>query len=260
MDIYQHFHKDERIFVEQVLDWIQQVDQQYTPYLTSFLNPRELFIASSIINHHGGFDFESYGGFEGAEQKRIIIYPDYFQAKEEDFELSLFEINYPKKFAELSHGQILGSILGTGLSRSNLGDIISSENRWQFIIDKKMKQFIRLNLDKIGRISVQLEEKNLEEIIEKEDNWQKEELIVASLRIDLVLARALNLSRNRAKELIQDKKIKINWSEINRPDIELNEQDIISIRGFGRIQMYEQLAKTRKDNLVIEIGIINRKS
>lgn len=260
MEIYQHFRKDEQIFIEQVLDWIRQVDTQYTPYLTSFLNPRQIFIAESVIGQYDELKFKKYGGFKLAEQERILIYPEYFEPAKEDFELVLFEINYPTKFAELSHGQILGSIMGTGFSRSSLGDIFTDGSRWQFIIDKKMADFVKLNLEKIGNISIHLEKKTLDERVESLTSWEREELIIASLRLDLVLARALNLSRNRAKKLIDDRKIKINWVEVERPDIEVEEYDIISIRGYGRIQMHKQLATTRKENLVVEVGIIDRNS
>lgn len=258
MDIYQHFRKDEQIFIEQTLDWVRQVNTQYAPYLTSFLNPRQIYIAKSVIGQFDEIDFKTYGGFEGAEQKRLLIYPPYFEPVKKDFELILFEIDYPTKFAELSHGQILGSIMGTGLSRSNLGDIFTDGHRWQFILDKKMVNFIKLNLLKIGNVGIQLEEKTIDEKIESSNDWEEKELILASLRIDLVLARALNMSRNRAKKLINDQKIKVNWIEIERPDIELEQHDMISVRGHGRIRMEEQLGTTRKENRIVKVSMIHR--
>lgn len=258
MDLYQHFRKEEQIFIDQVLDWVNQVDTQYTPYLTSFLNPRQIFIADSIIGQYEELRYKKYGGFDRAEQERILVYPPYYEPDNEDFELTLFEINYPTKFAELSHGQILGSIMGTGLSRSNLGDIFTDGYRWQFIIDEKMAPFIKLNFEKVGNISIQLEEKDLNERIEISNKWEKEELILASLRLDTVLAKSLNISRNRAKQLINEQKVKNNWVQVDRPDIEVEEYDILSVRGFGRIQMYKQLRTTRKENLVVEVGIISR--
>lgn len=259
-NIYQHFREDEESFIEQVLDWIAQVNNQYTPYLTSFLNPRQLYIATSIIGQYEELNYTSFGGYEGAEQKRILIYPPYFVPDTKDFEIVLLEINYPTKFAELSHGQIMGSVLGTGFSRSNLGDIISDGIRWQFFLDAKMIDFVKLNMDKVGKINVHLEEKPLKDQIENISKWEIEEIILGSLRIDLVLARALNLSRNRAKNMIDEKKIKINWVEIERPDIEVEEHDIISIRGYGRVQIRKRLGTTHKDNLIVEIGIIDRNS
>lgn len=259
-NIYQHFREDEQSFIEQVLDWITQVNHQYTPYLTNFLNPRQHFIAESIIGQYEDVAYQSFGGFEGAEQKRMLIYPPYFEPKEEDFEIVLLEISYPTKFAELSHGAIMGSVLGTGFSRANLGDIITDGIRWQFFLDAKMVDFVKHQMDRVGNINIQLDDKALDERIDSLSTWEIEEIIVASLRIDLVLAKALNLSRNRTKELINDRKIKLNWVEIERPDLEVEEHDIISIRGFGRVQIRQRSGTTRKDNLILEIGIVNRNS
>ena len=94
--------------------------------------------------------------------------------------------------------------------------------------------------------------------VEMTDKWESEEIVVSSLRIDVVLARALNISRNRAKTMIDDKRIKINWVEIERPDIDVEEYDIISVRGHGRIQIRQLKGTTRKDNLILNIGIIDR--
>lgn len=258
MNIYQHFREDEQDFIDQVIDWVAQVENQYTPYLSNFLNPRQLFIVQSVIGQYSDIEYKTYGGHENSEHERVLIYPPYFEPSKDDFEIVLIEINYPTKFSELSHGQIMGSVLGAGVARDTLGDIINDGERWQFFIDQKMKQFIFMNVDRMGRTNVQLEEQALEDQIEMMDKWGIDEVVVSSLRIDVVLARALNLSRNRAKTLVNDKRIKINWIEIERPDIDVEEYDIISIRGHGRLQIREQLGTTRKDNIVLEIGKIDR--
>lgn len=258
MDIYQHFRKEEQIFIEQIFDWIQQVNTQYAPYLTNFLNPRQIFIVESVIGQYEEINYQADGGYEEAEQKRILLYPPYYKPMPEDFELVLYEINYPTKFAELSHGQILGSIMATGISRSNLGDILTDGQRWQFFIDQKMASFIKLNLEKVGNINIHLEKQSLNERIENVNEWEAEEIIVSSLRIDVILARALNISRNRAKQLIDEQKIKLNWVQIDRPDLDLEEYDLLSIRGYGRIQIQEQVRVTKKDNLVLKIAKISR--
>lgn len=258
MDIYQHFRKEEQVFVEQIFDWIQQVNTQYVPYLTNFLNPRQIFILKSVMGQFEDLNYQTYGGYQEAEQQRVLIYPSYYEPNEEDFELVLFEINYPSKFAELSHGQILGSIMATGISRSNLGDILTDGQRWQFIVDQKMVSFIKVNLEKIGNIHINLDEQSFDERIENVNEWEMEEIIVASMRIDVVLARALNISRNRAKQLIEEQKIKNNWVQVDRPDVEVEEYDILSIRGYGRVQIQQQVRTTKKDNLVVKIAIISR--
>lgn len=258
MNIYQHFREDEQSFIDQVVDWILQVENQYAPYLTIFLNPRQLFIVQSVIGQYDTIQYQTFGGYEGAEQQRVLIYPPYYEPTPADFEITLFEINYPTKFAELSHGQIMGTVLATGISRGNLGDILTDGERWQFFIDTTMKEFVLMNIDRVGRVNVHLEEQPLENLVKITDKWEMEEIVVSSLRIDVVLARALNLSRNRAKSLINDQKVKVNWVEAERPDIDVEEYDILSVRGFGRVKIGPQLGTTRKDNLVLEIGLIDR--
>lgn len=43
-NVYQHFRADERSFIDSVGDWIEQVQGQYAPYLTEFLDPRQSYI------------------------------------------------------------------------------------------------------------------------------------------------------------------------------------------------------------------------
>lgn len=260
MNIYQHFRDDEQTFIDQVIDWIAQVENQYAPYLTNFLNPRQQFIVQSVLGQYDEIEHMAFGGHEDAEQQRVFIYPPYYEPTKEDFEIRLIEINYPTKFAELTHGQIMGTVLGSGISRETLGDIINNGERWQFFIDEKMQDYIFLNVDHIGRTNVNLEAFPLEEVVEMTDKWAIEEIVVSSLRIDVVLAGALNLSRNRAKTMVNDKRIKVNWVEIERPDMDVEEHDIVSIRGHGRVQIRQQLGTTRKDNIVLEIGMIDRNS
>jgi len=129
MNIYQHFRKDEQPFIEQVIDWVLQVEKQYTPYLTDFLNPRERFILKTIVGQYDDVNQQTFGGFKEAEQKRALIYPPYYEPTAADYEITLIEIDYPTKFADLSHGQIMGTILGAGIDRNTLGDIITDGKR-----------------------------------------------------------------------------------------------------------------------------------
>ena len=61
-----------------------------------------------------------YGGYEQAERKRCLIFPDYYEPVEEDFETTCMKSIIPSKFASLSHGKILGTLVGTGIKRLTL--------------------------------------------------------------------------------------------------------------------------------------------
>jgi len=85
-----------------------------------------------------------------------------------------------------------------------------------------------------------------------------EKTTVSSLRLDNLISTVYNISRQRSKQLIESGKVKINWSENLRPDFPLELLDIISVRGFGRIQIQELEGKTKKDKYRLLLGVLRK--
>ena len=56
--------------------------------------------------------------------------------------------------------------------------------------------------------------------------------------------------------MIEAGKVKLNWAEQLRPDFELGLLDIVSVRGYGRIQIKEIEGKTKKDKWRIQFGVL----
>lgn len=257
-NIYQHFRDDEKIFIDHVLDWVQQVEFQYSPYLTPFLDPREQYIVDSIIGQHSEVKAEAFGGYEAAERKRLFLSPSYFEPGQEDFQIKIAELRYPKKFADLSHGKILGTLMGAGIKREMIGDIISDGDDWQFFADESIMQFLLTTLTKVGNITTQLEEIPYTEILLPKDAWEERSETVSSLRLDVILANVFHISRQKAKELISSNKVKVNWNETERPDIVLGIHDVLSIRGYGRLRIEAIEGKTKKEKIRLKLGVLDR--
>jgi RNA-binding protein YlmH len=257
-NVYQHFRKEEQEFIDSAMDWIKKVEEQYAPYLTPFLDPRQRFILESLAGQYEEVTIHFFGGFEEAERKRAFVSPAYFEPEIVDYQIVLAEIQYPKKFAELSHGQILGSLLGAGIKRETLGDIITDGERWQFLVDEPMYSYLLTEVNQVGRTNIRLEQQPFDSLLRMQDNWEIDTEIVSSLRLDVVLASVFRLSRGKAKELIASGRVKVNWMQVERPDLELDIQDMLSIRGFGRVQIREIQGRTKKDKMLLEIGKLDR--
>lgn len=257
-ELYQHFRDDERLFIDHVMDWVQKVEFQYSPYLTPFLDPREQYIVESIIGQHNDVKVEAFGGYETSERKRLFLSPSYFEPKQDDFEIMIAELRYPKKFADLSHGKILGTLMGAGIKREMIGDIITDGEDWQFFADTSIMQFLLSSLTKIGNITIQLEEVPYTEILLPKDTWEERFEIVSSLRLDVVLASVFHISRQKSKELISSKKVKVNWNETERPDVVLDIHDVLSIRGYGRLRVEAIEGKTKKEKIRLRLGVLDR--
>jgi len=257
-NIYQHFRNDERPFIDMVQDWVEQVNMQYAPVLTEFLDPRQAFILETLVRQETELSFRFFGGYEAAERRRCLIFPEYYEPVQEDFEIELFSIHYPKKFTTLSHGKILGSLIGTGIRREFLGDIISDGENWQVFVAKEISHYIQLQATKIGNVKVRLEERSYTDILTPKDDWTDEKATVSSLRLDNVVGTIFNISRQRAKQLIETGKIKVNWTPMQRPDFLLDLLDIVSVRGFGRLQIQAIEGTTKKGKIRLTLGVLRK--
>ena len=77
---------------------------------------------------------------------------------------------------------------------------------------------------------------------------------VPSLRLDVIIREALNLSRTKVKALIDGDKVAVNSAASSSSHYQVSEGDVISVRGFGKFIFYGSLGKTKKDRLQIHIG------
>ncbi|WP_312469222.1 RNA-binding protein [Neobacillus sp.] len=254
MNIYQHFRPEEREFIDQVLQWKNYVETQYTPKLTDFLDPREQHILKMIIGENGDVNFQLFGGSLNVERKRALIYPDYLITNEDEFQISLFEINYPTKFVTIEHRQVLGTLMSLGLKRGKFGDILIKDGRIQFFAAKEVIEFIKSNVESIGKAGVKLVETSLGEAISAKELWEENDLTVTSLRLDTVISGIYHISRQKSQTFIQQGLVKVNWALSENPAFHCEISDMISVRGYGRAKIIGIDGKTKKEKWRIIVG------
>lgn len=254
MNIYQHFRPEERDFIDQVLNWQDYVENAYAPKLTDFLDPREQHILKTLIGENAGVKWEVFGGSDGTERKRALLFPDYSSADFDDFQISLFEIDYPSKFVTIEHPQVLGSLMSLGLKRGKFGDIIFEGDRIQFFAANEVKDYLMLQLESIGKAAVKLLDLPLHQAISISQSWSEASITVSSLRLDTVISGIHNLSRQKSQLLIQQGHVKVNWTVIENPSFECDEGDLISVRGHGRAKITSLEGRTKKEKLRITVG------
>ncbi|MFJ7950441.1 RNA-binding protein [Lysinibacillus sp. NPDC096418] len=259
--LIQHFRKDEQPFIEQVISWQREVEDRYAPKLTDFLDPRQRFIVASILGQTDELQTVSAGAFEDAERQRMLIFPSYFEPQEDDFQLTVYTIQYPSKFVQLRHPDVLGALLSLGLDRAKFGDIRVNEHQVQFVVAQEVADYVRLHLTGIGKVKVHIEFiKETEQLILNEDEWLEESHTVSSMRLDVILATVLNVSRQKAQALITGNKVRVNWTERDTVAFELQEGDILSVRGSGRVKVIMTEGRTKKDKIRLQIGRLTQKS
>lgn len=257
--VKQHYRKEEEPLLEELGEQLKRAQDEYRPILTRFLNPREQFILEQLKGRFNDVKVAYAGGYPEAERKRALLYPEYYQPVVTDFELALIEVDYPIKFAQLSHSQVLGSLVNIGLERQVLGDIITDGLRYQFVTQANLASYFCNQVQAVGKVRVRLNEVALEAVVTVLDEWQAETMAVTTIRLDAVISHAYHVSRQVAKEMVKQKRVQVNWMMVEKPDYVLAQADIISVRGFGRIRLDQLMGPTKKAKQRLAISILKKK-
>lgn len=252
--ILQHFRKDEQPFIENTIGWIREVENVYVPKLTDYLNPRERYIVQTLAQN-SDLLVSKDGAFLNAERMRMLIYPNYYEPAVEDYRVAVFKIKYATKFMTLEHKDVLGSLMALGIDRSKFGDIQIAEEEVQFAVTAELKDYMLANFTTVGKAKISITEvTDKSELIMSSEQWLESTQIVSSMRLDVVIAALTSFSRQKAVALIRGDKVRINWASENNVAAELFEEDVLSIRGFGRFKVIAIEGRTKKDKIRLVTG------
>lgn len=252
--VFQHFRMDEHPFIECAEDWLQHVRHRHQPYLTDFLNPRERFILSTLAQRVADVMYFFDGGHEGAEYARCLLAPDYWDPQADDFELCFLKIEGSTRFQTLKHRDYLGALLNLGIKREKIGDLLVHGDTCQLVTTREIGVFIRLHLQRVHRVSVAVTEMERDQLTPDQEEWKEETVIVASSRLDAVLAATFPLSRRKAVPLIRSGKCKVNWKVEENPATDVAPGDTLSLRGYGRLYIISREGQTRRGRTRLVIG------
>ena len=222
--------------------------------VSAFFSPREVLAATEYLRR-SKTAFLSFGGYSLAERRKIYILPDFIEDAEDIS--SILEFGFSTEldclritgsgFEELSHRSVMGSLLGLGIERDAVGDIVMLNDKSAiFFCESRLTAFFEENLERIGRDKVRVSRIELDESILPERKVQKINDTVASARLDCVVAALCSLSRERAKEKILSSLVELNYECEERVDKEVTTPSVISVRGVGKFQVISLSDKTKK--------------
>lgn len=245
-------NKDDIEFGKRILDYIESVLNNHNIETTDFLDPHQIKIAKSIINR---FDLKYHlDGFgENRERKVLVMYHDYVNVADIEQPIELIGIFGDLRFSSIEHRDVLGSILNLGIKRSKIGDILFDEDKIQIIVTKKIKSYIEMNLERIGNTKVTCKILDSNEIIQTELEVEEKSLNLSSLRLDSIVAAICKISRSKSALYIKNEKVKLNWKIEMKTSLEIEVDDQISIRGFGRFKIKSFDGQTKKERYKITI-------
>ncbi len=233
---------------------------------SAFLNVREQNLVKTALESDGSFCFSFFGGYPDFERGILLCFPEYMSYSEfmcsgcivaegdilpRIYEISSDYISLIKiscsSFTSLTHRDYMGALLGLGIERSAIGDIVVNGEHEAFaFVLSKMLPYISSELKSVGRTPVKVIKCSLSEATKIKQNMRLFDTVSTSLRLDCVVSSLTGISREKAKSMIASGLVEHNYFARSKPDSEIESADIISIRGFGKYRILSTDTKTMK--------------
>ncbi len=242
---------DNELLIARVEDCILACADGYLLTSTNFLDIYQQSAVLEYLKKRPEVRFDLYGGFSDSERKIAVFFPDYMDGIDyikENSELSPIASLEIKKdsFSTLSHRDYLGAVMGLGIKREAVGDILVTDGGCTMAVIKSVAGFIKENLTSVGRGSVKVEVKNTFTDTQATAVFEEKRCYVSSMRLDGVISAAFSLSRGTAAEKIRRGEVLMNGVVMTKSDIKVPFGAKLVIHGMGKVIVREDAGITKK--------------
>ena len=242
---------DDKLLLRNVQDKISLSEKYFLPKFTFFLDERQCWLVKSVLDNSNFDNYFLYGGFDNAKRKMLAVAPPYSYVDFPKFPISALNFTF-RNIDELTHRDFLGSLMSLNIERKTIGDIIVGDGQAVVFIYEAVATMVLENVKKIGRVGVEIHQGEAAEIAVKQE-YKEIKGTVASLRLDGIISLALNISREKASLLIKNKGVVINYETQFSVSTTVKENDIFSIKGFGKFTISSANGISKKGRIHITI-------
>ena len=145
----------------------------------------------------------------------------------------------------------MGSLFGLQIDSGLFGDIIITNNHYYIMVLEQIYNLIINEYNMVGNKHIKLKEVPLSVLENYERTYQELELIVSSLRIDNVISSIIGTSREAIKKKFQDDEIILNYETCHKINYVLKENDVFSIRKYGKYRFINIIKQSKKGHYLI---------
>lgn len=245
--------QEDRVLLAKIWDKINAGYNRNVIANTAFLSPRELDMARYLFGDLEGL--HAWGGYEDAERKMLIFLPDYLD------ESSLTDADSPVVCLRAGfyqgdspcHRDFLGALMGSGIARETVGDILVSKASCDFFVTSEIAPYVLQNFTSAGRAKLHLEQIALKDALIPEPEIKEIRDTLASLRLDSVISSGFRIGRSLASQYVSAGKAAIDGLPCEKPDKMVAEGNRITVRGMGKIELSRVNGQTKKGRISVVI-------
>ena len=244
-------NKDEKLVISKLIDTASYAVKTNYVKCTKFLNGREQVLASYVFNSMG-VSYRFFGGYDEYERAIAVCFTD---------EMYLDTYNYPVKILDvkvrdgdkLNHRDYLGSIMGLGIKREMIGDIIADKFGAKVFVLDEIAEYLKAQITKIGKLGAKVEIYEVGNIIIPNREYKDISFTVSSPRIDSIVSGATGVSRSEAVSLISGGNVSLNWETVISHSKTVDQCQILSVKGHGRYKIDSVGGVTKKGRIFITV-------
>ena len=254
-------NQEDKWFLARVEDLAEEADKGGYVTFSDFLDDHK----QSLLTHSVGrlsICKETFGGYEEAERRIAAFCPDFYIKENPDYLKEQFqsELCYlriepaDKRFLKKipGHRDYLGAILGTGIKREKVGDLLIDENGCVVIVKREIADYLKQELTGVGAAIVHVSECGSEALPAAEKGVEMT-ISVSSLRIDSLVAHGFQMGRESAQKLIRQGLVSRNGMVVVNGDRIAEPGDKLTLRGKGRLIVREDLGISKSGRHRVKI-------
>lgn len=246
--------KEDQFLLSHIEDQYRRCEERNIPTCSAFLDMRQQSLAAEFCRSIGARP-QFLGGYADAERSVCAFLPDYLDADTFDG-IACVRVQTAAALPKpLTHRDYLGALMGMGLKRETVGDILVRENGADILVLRDMLGFLLTHFDGAGRARFEAKEIALPELIVPPVKTTLTRDTVPSLRLDCVLSSAFRLSRGDAGAYIDAGRVFVNGMQMLKRDAKVSEGDKLVIRGKGKAVLKSVGGLSKKERIFIDLEI-----
>ncbi len=246
---------EHRDVVSRAVEQAAAAAERWEVAVTDFLEPPLASDVALAVGRLADCEARPWGGYEHAERCRMRLgRPEVLDSTPTDGVVAVLNVEGNFVFDAATHRDFLGAILGTGIERSRVGDIVLQGDRGAHVITTpEMGVYLSGALAQVRSVRVVSDVVPLDKLRVSPPKADTIRSVEASLRLDAIASAGFRLSRAKMSELIDGGDVKLNWkSQGVKGSATVKSGDVISVRGKGRVTVGE-VSVTKKDRFSVEM-------
>jgi photosystem II S4 domain protein len=239
--------------ITRIIDLAEQAIKTWEVVCTDFLSPPVAVEAQEKFSPLTDIQFVLWGGYAQAERTRFAVTRAELPLDVSQVPIAALDVSGNFLFDTATHRDFLGSVLGTGVVRQKIGDIVVlGERGAQILVVPELVPFLEANLTQVRSVPVKTQEISLEELKIRPPKKKEMTTVEASMRLDAVASAAFRMSRSKMADAIAQGNVRVNWKPIHQASHPLKEGDLIAVQGKGRAEVGE-VSVTKKQRYRVQL-------